>query len=283
MIPLDPLGTVAARFVSGFIFFYLQNIPDFLNHGSRGELMGPFWSLAVEEQFYLIWPIFVLLLNRKTLTWICGCTFCAALALRMYLVHVHPDDFSIFILPTSRADGLVIGAACAIYTGAKSSPVPRPWIAAACGLSLFILGYIVVFHPHELIATSNYTYTIGVTGIALLAGSAVAWSQHRPPFVHRVLTARWLRSIGKYSYGMYVYHMMVFFVCTELMRRIPGFRVPPPLPLSLLAMLALLGLTYLLAKLSYDRFEVHFLALKRYFEPVKERPVSPVEAALVRS
>jgi peptidoglycan/LPS O-acetylase OafA/YrhL len=278
------LGAVVSRpgpFLTSY-FLYLQNIPAFLWHGKIGMLMGPFWSLAVEEQFYLIWPVLVLLLSERALGWVCALGFIVAITSRAYMVHVHPDDIRTVMLTTSRLDGLVVGAACALFMHVKKRPVPLVWITAAFCIGAGIIGYIAIFHCGELLGTSFYMYTIGITGFALLSGSLVAISQHRFPLLQRPLTMSLLRGFGKYSYGIYVYHKIVFVIGAVIMQQVFRWELPVSLPLSLIAIAAMTAATFGVAKLSYDHFEMRFLSLKRYFEPVAEKPAMKSTAVTAR-
>ena len=265
-------------FLSSY-FLYLQNVPVFLWQGKIGMLMGPFWSLAVEEQFYLVWPVLVLLLSERALGWVCAASFVAAIASRAYMVHIHPDDIRTVMLTTSRLDGLVIGAVCALFMHVKRRPVPLVWIAGGFCVGAGIIGYIAIFHRRELLGTSFYMYTIGITGFALLAGSLVAVSQYRFSLLQAPLTMPLLRGFGKYSYGIYVYHKIVFVICTFMMQRVFKWELPASLPISLTAIAIMTAITFGVAKLSYDHFEMRFLSLKRYFEPVAEKPAIKAVAA----
>ena len=276
---LAAIASSPGRFLASY-FLYLQNVPAFLWHGQVGMLMGPFWSLAVEEQFYLVWPILVLLLNERALGWLCAAAFVLAIASRVYMVHIHGIDFRVMMLTTSRLDGLIIGAACALFMHAQKRPVPLTWIAYAFAAGTAIIGYIALFHRAELLGTAFYMHTIGVTGFALISGSLVAVSQYRFRVLQVPLTIPLLRSFGKYSYGIYVYHSIVFVVGTLVLQRVFRWELPASLPMSLLATAVMTAATFAIAKLSYDHFEMRFLSLKRYFEPVVEKPVTetaPVE------
>jgi peptidoglycan/LPS O-acetylase OafA/YrhL len=141
---------------------------------------------------------------------------------------------------------------------------------------LAIWGYIAVFHQGELVATDFWTGTIGVTGFALLSTALVAISQHKFPLVQGVLTLKWLQLAGKYSYGMYVYHLFIVFAIRHfLLSRVspgPGLGIRFGLPVKILAMLLEIFVVYLFAKISYDLYEARFLRLKKYFKPAYKQP-----------
>jgi peptidoglycan/LPS O-acetylase OafA/YrhL len=249
-------------------FAYLQNWPVFW-HGDKAMTgqWGLYWSLAVEEQFYFVWPLLIMLFKEETMTAICCIGFVSALPLRIFLSYRYFGvDFGLAQLTSSRVDGLFLGAACAIYMFRHKRPVPMRWICAAAACGTLILAYIAVFHSTELISTRNWMTTLGITGFALLAGSLVAVSQHRVGFIDRILTLRWLQTVGKYSYGMYVYQLFIFIPLRYLGHR-RGLWAHLNFPEQVACLLLEEALVFVVAKISYDAYESRFLRLKSFFKP----------------
>jgi peptidoglycan/LPS O-acetylase OafA/YrhL len=261
-------------------YFYAQNWPMFWPHHLFLKIngFGHFWSLAVEEQFYVVWPLVIWLLPENAILTICSVGLVVALPLRVLMVHRFAEDFTAMALTTSRMDGLLVGVILAILL--RRGQIPRRWIYLCLGAGVGIIGFIAVFHHTELIGTYFYMPTIGITGFSLLSGGLLALSQHRIAWLRYILDARWLRTVGKYSYGMYIYHIPVYLICTHAL----GGRVDATLPLrwALPYIGFLMAVTFLVAKASYDLFESKILALKRYFRPRYSKSaetVATVEAA----
>jgi peptidoglycan/LPS O-acetylase OafA/YrhL len=248
-------------------FLYLQNWPVFW-HGAKimSGFWGIYWSLAVEEQFYLIWPLLVFLLSPVNLIRVCIVGFVCALPLRIFMsAYVFGGNFGLAQITTSRVDGLLLGSACAIYMYQHHRPVPLRWIVwALCG-GASIMGYIVVFHHAELVSPSRWILTFGISGFALLSGSVVALSQHHAPPIQRFLTYPLLRQFGKYSYGIYVYHLFIFLPLRNFISQHRTFFTEFTLPERLVVIALSAGIAFGLAKFSYDVFESRLLRLKRYF------------------
>ena len=182
-------------------FFYLQNWPVFW-HGEKmmNGFWGVYWSLAVEEQFYLVWPLLVFLFSPKALARVCLAGFICALPLRIYMsVHFFGGNFGLAQITSSRVDGLLLGSACAIFMYRHKRPVPLRWIVAAMIGGSSIMCYVAAFHHPELLSPSRWMLTLGITGLALLSGSLVALSQHHVSMIQHVLSQSVLRKFGKYS------------------------------------------------------------------------------------
>jgi peptidoglycan/LPS O-acetylase OafA/YrhL len=259
-------------------FLYLQNCPLFW-HGEM-DMRGPwgaYWSLAVEEQFYLIWPLVILLCSEKTVIRICYIGTPCALLLRIILYYSYFGNQSgILHLTTSRVDGLLMGAACSVYMLLRKKPVSKGWIIACGSVGSAILGYIAIFHVNELMGTAKWMETLGITGYALLSTALVAVSQHKIPFVQNVLTLRWLQLTGKYSYGIYVYQMFIvlliqhYLASHAIFEQVAGSYLM--FAAKILAMTIVMLVVFIVAKISYDLYETRFLRLKKYFKPLGRAP-----------
>lgn len=248
-------------------YIYAQNWPVFWNHGAYQTVsaFGHFWSLAVEEQFYLVWPLVIWLLPEGWILSLCTAGLVIALPLRFYMVHRYAESLGAMVLTTSRMDGLLIGAILAILL--RRGQIPLRWIYLCMGLGAGIIGFIAVFHHTELIGTYFYMPTIGITGFSLLSGGLLALSQHRTAWLRHILDARWLGTVGKYSYGMYIYHIPIYLVCEHVLATRFGVALPMPLGWALPYIGFLIAVTFLVAKISYDLFESRILALKVHFRP----------------
>jgi peptidoglycan/LPS O-acetylase OafA/YrhL len=260
-------------------FLYLQNWPVFWSHGfvpKLGNIVNHFWSLAVEEQFYLTWPVLVWLLPQRVLLRFCGAGLVLALLGRIALAAKYGGDFRLMMLTTSRIDGLLIGSGLAILI--SRGPIPLRWIYWAAGLGLSLLAYIALFQHQELFGTSIYMGTIGIAGFSWFFGAFVALSQRPIPALQRTLSVGWLRAFGKYSYGLYVYHVPLFHAWEEFLSARFGWKGPFPVPLALTVMAVRMALTFVVAKLSFDLFESKILALKRRFEARSREKTKVAEA-----
>ncbi|MHB1937284.1 MAG: acyltransferase family protein [Acidobacteriaceae bacterium] len=263
-------------------YFYAQNWPIFWNHSAYQtvSVFGHFWSLAVEEQFYLVWPLVIWLLPEGWILSLCAAGLAIALPLRFYMVHRYAESLGAMVLTTSRMDGLLVGAMLAILL--RRGQIPLRWIYLSLGLGAAILGYIAVFHHRELIDTRFYMPTLGITAFALLSGGFLALSQHRIPRLHHVLCVGWLRTVGKYSYGMYVYHVPLYLILEHILEARFGVVFPLPLRWALPYIATLVGTTFLIAKYSYDCFESKILALKVHFRPRTAATLGPASVAGAR-
>ena len=250
-------------------FVYLQNWPVFWHDEKiMGGIWGAYWSLAVEEQFYLIWPIVVLLLSEKWLMRVCCLGMVCALPLRLFLAqHYFGDSFGLAQITSSRVDGLFAGAAIAAYMRHFQRPLPAQLVAILGASGLSILTYIGIHMPTEFFATGRWMTTFGISGFALVSAALVASSQHRELAIHRVLSLGLLQRFGKYSYGIYVYHLLLFLPIRWYLWDGWGSSIRLSFPEKLACLFLEIMIIFLLAKLSYELFEVKFLNLKRYFAP----------------
>lgn len=158
----------------------------------RGTL-DHLWSLSVEEQFYLVWPLAVTFLPRRRLVVAAVLVIAAAPVLRLFLGPMHAYRWT-----PARADALLMGAMLAL------SPTMRlPWRAIAAGCVLVLGGIALIVKgllwSHPLVQGPGYSAIALFFASIIGMGGSTAWL--RAP-----LETRWLRSVGRVSYGMYLVH-----------------------------------------------------------------------------
>ena len=252
-----------------WLWLYASNIGTFFAPGEElfraGMVqMGHFWSLAVEEQFYLAWPIFVLCLSRETLMKVCGTVILAVVATRLALVGFAFENVAFFT--PCRLDGLMVGAflALAVRGEMKIQALARAgkWVAIGCGSILVAVWVVRGLDPQEWTMA-----TLGLTLLALFFGGLLLMAVTPGGGIARFFEARWLGFLGKYSYGLYVWHFALMPVFSrwfgvEILARIFHHYWPGRLAYIGLATTASIAV----AILSWHLFETHFLKLKRFFE-----------------
>jgi peptidoglycan/LPS O-acetylase OafA/YrhL len=255
-------------------FIYLQNWPVFWKSwaGLVG-LWGAYWSLAVEEQFYMVWPAVIRFANLRVVASLCVVGFLLGWPERMYMMRQHPDFFGVMQWPFSRLDGLLLGAAIAIYREVRGRVVPLNWafFSFMTGAAIFV--WLLLRHTVELRTGNGFDlWGLGVTGYALMSGGLIAATQHRIAWLHRMLTIRPLLVAGRLSYGMYVYHLSIYAFVVWFRRSF----IDPDLHRSMVASAVYISVAILLvtgvAELSFRFIETPFLRLKRYFPS----PAAPV-------
>jgi peptidoglycan/LPS O-acetylase OafA/YrhL len=165
-----------------------------------------FWSLAIEEQFYWIWPPIITLLFARTavrrvrLAWVGGLTV-ASLVAAPVVARVWGPDAAYWSTP-ARIGEILVGAMIAVVLAERS--VPARWHVLA-PVALVLLGGAVVLFP----ASGGPAYQGALPLVALVSGALLLGLQVDGP-LRRVLSVGPLVALGRISYGVYLYHWPVF-------------------------------------------------------------------------
>jgi peptidoglycan/LPS O-acetylase OafA/YrhL len=272
-----PYNTTRGRIA---YFAYLQNFLPMLWRPSAANILGHFWSLAVEEQFYIIWPFIVWNISPKNLIRLCVIGTAGALVFSSAIVWRFGPHLWMDILPVTRGAGLLVGSGLAALLSTRGH-IPRHLLFSMAAIGASVIAFIAFADPAEFTNTDAgpYMYTIGISGLALLSGALVASSNYSVPFFTAALNAPWLKSFGKYSYGIYVYHLPLFFFLDYSLPTLFGFVAPLRTAYALPYVAVTIGICFALAWLSYNLFESRLLALKSHFDPIYSQPEVRLKAA----
>jgi peptidoglycan/LPS O-acetylase OafA/YrhL len=225
--------------------FFLQNFLIYHSSSAAGPL-GVTWSLAIEEQFYLVWAVAIRWCSKFQLLCIGAAVICLSPGLRLYLSLHHAD---IYTNVFCRMDGLMEGGLLALALGSPRFLLSR--LLNLAWLSLFAaasLGFLT-----ETLHARWMTYSfvsIGSTAFVYLA----LFEAHK--WLRAVLTNRWLIYTGTISYGLYLLHKIPF----DFIQLFHWDKYPA------LAWMTGLAACYVIATLSWKLLEKPFLNLKRLFE-----------------
>jgi peptidoglycan/LPS O-acetylase OafA/YrhL len=268
LLPADAAGEDSSVWLWVYGTNFGQALKGAYLYPSRWFEINHFWSLAVEEQFYLVWPLVVYFLRPKGLRAACLGCMAGALLLRLVLALSGAGHHAVYYLPLCRVDTLAAGAwlALAVRTGGGVASLVRParWLALASGgVLLFVVAGVLQGRSEW--ATSLFMQTIGLSVLWAFFGSVLVLTL---PGAHSTLAARLsglkaVRWFGKYSYGIYVFHVLCFPVLLPAVLRNAG--TDDVFPASLLYLLVMTVFASALAWVSWNFYEQPFLKLKRYF------------------
>lgn len=272
MLVLLPLAGVPLKQDSSlnvYLWTFLSNYVQAFHPG--GVVVPHFWSLAVEEQFYLLWPFLVRYASTRQVLGLCALVAALGLGTRCLLIHLGMPEAAVYEWTPCRMDALALGGAVAALCEMGMAPGwfsrnrHAPWLLM---LALFGLGAVASKGYAQFgLLPETLGYTLLALGCAALVwglvlsgrGAAASW----------LAWLRWpaLRSVGRYSYGMYVLHVPLGTLLLIPLAEGLGWHVHAGLGIQLAYVVAGMVLSYVLAALVYNGFEKRFLALKHRFEP----------------
>lgn len=254
------------REIWGWLVSYTSNIYITI-HNTWIGYFSHFWSLAVEEQFYLIWPCLIIFLPRKwvphfILLAICIGPLYRFWAYQTYRFEISPFDFKAATFTLANLDSLGMGAMLAYFWRTKLTMATiqksLTSLVLPSGLLLYIVT-LVLYHYHikpsvffalnDFSASLIFTWLIGSAGHGF--NGITARFMTIPSFVY----------LGKISYGIYVYHyfmpllILPFFDAVNLSYQGPGFI---NFVISSLLTLGIASLSWHLIELPLNNFKNRF-------------------------
>ena len=260
-----------------YAFFYVY---DFFSASAAYESTWTFihlWSLSVEEQFYLIWPLLILLTPKKHFKKLCLCAIALGPLFRLITTlvfrhHLFPflsssPEGATYVLPFSQVDAFALGA----YISRFDIPRPRLQLLALL-LIIPIVGIIT-----DYLVTGQYVLATLGYGLPLRGAYKEVWGYSLLNYLFAVLIYCVIRTklfqsdlsgsiisyIGKISYGLYIYHYFIIAIVVSLFKK---YSLPHYLGAPGVFWTALI-LTIIVASLSYYLLEKPILNLKtRFFD-----------------
>ena len=228
-----------------------------------------FWSLAVEEQFYLFWPFLIYLLRTRRRILVMALLLAAASAGARLAAQFSPvltaDQFFIYTWSPARFEGLLLGSALA---AAVRTRLRRPMISLApfvLSAGLAVLAWHGYVHGNVFFAGDRWMLTAGITVLGVTCCALVGTVLRTGGPATRVFEQPVLRFFGRYSYGLYVLHYTLHHLLElwllPVFARYMHSKVLQVFAVGILA----LPLSVAAAYLSYEYFESRFLRLKSHF------------------
>lgn len=244
--------------------FYLTYTQNFLLGATQfsdiaGNL-GHTWSLATEEQFYLLWPFLVYYLSRRWLTGVCVALIIAAPIFRGWAYATLGNPYLTYAFPLGSADTLALGCLCALHweriSKMSESVMGIGLVSCFALFSALVasMGLWAIWDPanwaqHE--AQMLYISAAGLLFAALVASAQrFSWRE--------VLRHRAVVHVGKISYGIYIWHELAM----VLGDRLAGNLFSEGISKEGMRIVISLTVTYLISIVSYKYLESPFLRMK---------------------
>ena len=261
--------------------------------------LSPTWSLAIEEQFYLVWPVTLLALGRVGGARACVAALVVSVMVRTAMVLAGETPLAVYVFTFGRLDGIAVGCLLGCLAmgprGLDWMQRARRWMGwPGAALFLFAVLWTIVMqpiddHPWKLgtrFLINPVFLTVGMLGVALWSGGIVAYMTVGE---EAGLSRRWMRNpvlcfFAKHSYAMYLVHTPAYHVVALLFQRFVfpwreralGWPVPSPDTYGWLVfnqveiLAATLALSTAISVASHHLLEKHFLKLKDSFPYAQE-------------
>jgi peptidoglycan/LPS O-acetylase OafA/YrhL len=260
---------------SVWFWLFAENVRIAATGNYAHELLSIAWTLSIEEQFYLLWPVVFIMMKPERLEKLCLFLVVAALGVRISMDFADVPAKIIHVLTPCRMDGIALGAYIAIKS---KNPLwlkrAMAWLPILFWSFVLCLALGAVFvrltEPSEKMTeflysrffrTLGYSLSVGMSGVMVMGAAFGATGSP----VQRFFGSRPLRFLGLYSYGIYLLHEPVIYLLRRHHIFSVGDYIDRPLLGLLLNLLVVPAVSLVAAILSWHLLEFPFVRLKRKF------------------
>jgi len=229
LFPRDQSADIANSIVASALYvqnwFLAAQAVDYLADGAKGP-MNHFWSLSVEEQYYIVWPLILLpilyfarraaLTPRRAFAWIVGLIGLGSLAYSVWLTPLNPGVA--YFATTTRAWELAVGGALAVFQVRRAISQPIGAALGCAGLAGIIVACIAYDDRTSFPGYAALLPTLGAAAVIIASGVHSPWSPGR------ILNLRPFQYFGDISYSLYLWHWPLIVLYSELTGRVIGLR-----------------------------------------------------------
>ena len=248
-----------------WIWTYLQNWLYIFKPPPNTNTLNHLWSLAVEEQFYLLWPLAILILRKpKYLLVFISLLLVAVLGLRLWIWTHHLSGFAYYNFYTfTRIDGICIGCMVALLRRINLNFLKK--YTSVIVLFFAVLNFVFFFINRRYQFSFPYLALAGYTTFAMMLGLLVNQAVTRETkLINFLFNISFLKFFGRISYGFYIFHWPVYLLLSPYLSLwVKGFTSGwlTQFVVSVLGTMIAIALSWI----SFNYFEKYFLKLKVKF------------------
>lgn len=246
---------------------YTQNFLFAIKGPAPMPYLTHFWSLAVEEQFYLCFPFIIALINnKKVLIWTLTSLIIVSILIRNYIYFTDPANVDMYYHHTlTRLDSLLVGSIIAAFKWNELA-IPKLLAIIIIALTLYFTVFLILTFGN-IHRDNYYCATFGYTLFACFFGCLIANFSKYDFFISKECwkTLQLLRFLGRISYGIYVFHLPVYLVVSTQFRDNIEKMLSTSTLLNESLSLTSIAITLFVSSISFYYFEKPILSLKKYF------------------
>ena len=230
----------------------------------EGFQSGYMWSLAIEEQFYIFWPLFLRFFYNRLIT-VSVLLLVMSFILKLIGLYLGASGTTLYTMTFTHVDGLILGSIFGIlYWQEKLSILTIKKLGVAAFLSI-LLSSIIAFITKGFVFYNAIVGSIGVT-LASITFTYILVKSLKTERKYIFLKDAFVMKCGQLCYGLYLLHQPISVMVSERVLSPVAFQFNGSYILSMLLNVCLsLSLSFLIAMLSYKYYELPFLKLKKYF------------------
>lgn len=257
-----------------WFYAFVSNFWYAAGPGSSDLVLEVTWSLSVEEQFYLVWPLLVKVLPRRGLAVVLIAIVAIGPLTRIAWAH----DAQTLCYTACRMDGIAYGCLAALAWQRQAPPRPKlpGWIAGSLWIGILLAIWLGAFQEQGWGIPSVSYALVPLATVSTIFAALSSATGHLSTLLRQPALVR----IGRISFGLYLIHPLCFSAVRQLCSRW-GWTGPHVHPLWLIATAALAtGLSIAMAEGSFRLFEQRFLNFKARLAPASAGRARPAGAAM---
>jgi peptidoglycan/LPS O-acetylase OafA/YrhL len=249
----------------GYFWIYLQNWLFIFRNPANADILNHYWSLAVEEQFYIFWPLVVLLLKKTRWLLIFISLLLLSLVLFRFLLWIlEIENIAYYNLYTfTRIDGICIGCIVALLVHMNFTIIRRYTTGIVLAFALINFGFYFFNRFYDF--SFPYLALVGYSTFGMMFGLLVYEAVSRETrLINYIFNIRLLKFFGRISYGLYIFHWPVYLLANAYLLVFAKDHLPTliaQVSVSLIAVVIAVAISWF----SFRYFEKYFLKLKERY------------------